>query len=58
MPVESERDRRMRSDQQRVVEEIRRLFDRYRETARQATEDTGRARRTESRDEPRVLTPR
>jgi hypothetical protein len=56
VPVESERDRRMRSDQERVVEEIRRLFERYRETARHATEDAERARRTESRRERRVLT--
>jgi hypothetical protein len=56
VPIENERDRRMRSDQQRVVEEIRRLFDRYRETARHATEDAERARRTESQDEPRVVT--
>jgi hypothetical protein len=45
----------MRSDQERVVEEIRRLFDRYRETARHASEDA-RARRAESQHEHRVLT--
>ena len=38
MPVRSEQDREVRRDEQRVVEEIRRLFERYRETARQARE--------------------
>jgi hypothetical protein len=38
VPVRSEQDREFRSDDQRIVEEIRRLFERYRETARQATE--------------------
>jgi hypothetical protein len=46
----------MRSDQQRVVEEIRRLFDRYRETARHAAEDAEHRRRTESQDESPALT--
>jgi hypothetical protein len=38
MPVRSEQDREFRSDDERIVEEIRRLFERYRETARHATE--------------------
>jgi hypothetical protein len=38
MPVRSEQDREVRRDDERIVEEIRRLFERYRETARQATE--------------------
>ena len=38
MPVRSEQDREFRSDDERIVEEIRRLFERYRETARQARE--------------------
>ena len=40
MPVRSEQDREIRRDDQRIVEEIRRLFERYRETARHATEPT------------------
>jgi hypothetical protein len=56
VPVESEQDRQMRSDQQRVVEEIRRLFDRYRETARHATEDAEHRRRAEAPDESPALT--
>jgi hypothetical protein len=46
----------MRRDDQRVVEEIRRLFERYRETARHATEAAERDRPVESRDETRSLT--
>jgi len=38
MPVQSEQDREVRRDDQRIVEEVRRLFERYRETARRATE--------------------
>jgi hypothetical protein len=56
MPVGSEQDRDMRRDDQRVVEEIRRLFERYRETARHATEAAERDRPVESRDETRSLT--
>ena len=37
MPVDREQDRDTRRDDERVVEEIRRLFERYRVTARQAT---------------------
>lgn len=38
MPIGSEQDRGIRRDDERIVEEIRRLFERYRETARHATE--------------------
>jgi hypothetical protein len=38
MPVLSEQDRELRRDDERIVEEIRRLFERYRETAREATD--------------------
>jgi hypothetical protein len=38
VPVRSEQDRDARRDDERIVEEIRRLFERYRETARHATE--------------------
>jgi hypothetical protein len=38
VPVRSEQDRAIPRDEQRIVEEIRRLFERYRETARQASE--------------------
>jgi hypothetical protein len=37
VPVRSEQDRELRRDDERIVEEIRRLFERYRETARLAT---------------------
>ena len=40
MPVRSEQDREHRRDDERIVEEIRRLFERYRETARHASEPT------------------
>jgi hypothetical protein len=56
MPVESEQDPYMRSDQERVVEEIRRLFERYRETARHATEDAEHRRRAEAPHESSALT--
>ena len=42
----------MRQDEQRIVEEIRRLFERYRETARHATEPPKR----EQQGEPPALT--
>jgi len=38
----------MRQDQQRIVEEIRRLFERYRETARHATEPSKHEQQGES----------
>jgi hypothetical protein len=38
VPVGSEQDRDTRRDEQQLVEEVRRLFERYRETARHATE--------------------
>jgi hypothetical protein len=38
MPIRSEQDREARREDERIVEEIRRLFERYRETARHATE--------------------
>lgn len=41
MPVKSEQDRDIQRDDERIVEEIRRLFERYRETARQASEPAG-----------------
>ena len=46
----------MRRDEQRVVEEIRRLFERYRETARHATEPAESERPVDSPDEDRALT--
>jgi hypothetical protein len=58
VPVGSEQDRNQRRDEQRVVEEIRRLFERYRETARHATEPAEAERRVESPDEDRTLTVR
>jgi hypothetical protein len=54
MPVRSEQDREVRRDEQRIVEEIRRLFERYRETARQASEPV----RKDEPAAPRELTPR
>lgn len=51
MPVRSEQDRDARRDDQRIVEEIRRLFERYREAARNASEPTEQDKRPE-------LTPR
>ena len=41
----------MRPDDQRVVEEIRRLFERYRETARHATEPAEKKRERAERPE-------
>lgn len=38
----------MRRDDERLVEEIRRLFERYRVTARNATEAAGRDQQVES----------
>lgn len=49
MPVKSEQDRDTRRDDERMVEEIRRLFERYRVTARNATEA---AERDEQGDSP------
>jgi hypothetical protein len=54
--VERERDRDMRRDDQRVVEEIRRLFERYRATARRATEPAEDVRPVESPDDAPALT--
>jgi hypothetical protein len=52
MPVRSEQDHEVRRDDQRIVEEIRRLFERYRETARQASEPA----RTKESDAQREVT--
>ena len=46
----------MRRDDQRVVEEIRRLFERYRATARRATEPAEHVRPVESPDDAPALT--
>jgi hypothetical protein len=56
VPVGSEQDRDIQRDDQRIVEEIRRLFARYRETARQATEPVEQDQQVESRDEASLLT--
>ena len=48
MPVGSEQDRDKRRDEEKLVEEIRRLFERYRETARHATEAVEHRREDES----------
>lgn len=56
MPVGSEQDRYTRRDDQRMVEEIRRLFERYRETARHASEPAEQDQRLESPDRAPELT--
>jgi hypothetical protein len=56
VPVGSEQDRDVRRDDQRMVEEIRRLFERYRETARHATEPVEEDLRPESQDRTPALT--
>jgi hypothetical protein len=60
MSVGREQDRYRRSDERRVLEEIGRLFGRYRMTARQATEaaedDERAAAATETPDKAPVLT--
>jgi hypothetical protein len=48
----------MRRDDQQLVEEIRRLFERYRETARHATVTPEQHRRAEAPEKAPVLTPR
>jgi hypothetical protein len=50
VPVRSEQDRELRRDDERIVEEIRRLFERYRETARQATEPAQKQTPAEQRE--------
>jgi hypothetical protein len=55
VPVRSEQDRDTRRDDERMVEEIRRLFERYRVTARNATEAAGRDRQVESPKRARAL---
>jgi hypothetical protein len=60
MSVGREQDRYRRRDEQRVLEEIRRLFERYRVTARQATDaaehDEHAATATETPDKAPALT--
>ena len=60
MSVGREQDRYRRSDERRVLEEIRRLFGRYRMTARPAMEaaehDEHAAAATETPDKAPVLT--
>lgn len=56
MPVDREQDRDTRRDEERVVEEIRRLFERYRVTARQASAAPEHDRRVESPDDAPALT--
>jgi hypothetical protein len=58
VPVGREQDREMRRDDQQLVEEIRRLFERYRETARHATVTPEQHRRAEAPEKAPVLTPR
>jgi hypothetical protein len=48
----------MRRDDQRIVEEIRRLFERYRETARRAAQPVERDQKVESPDRAPALTMR
>ena len=59
MSVGGEQDRYGRRDEQRVLEEIRRLFGRYRVTARQATQaaehDDHAATATETPDKAPAL---
>jgi hypothetical protein len=50
VPVRSEQDRELRRDDERIVEEIRRLFERYRETARHATEPARKREPAEKRE--------
>jgi hypothetical protein len=57
VPVRSEQDRAIPRDDQRIVEEIRRLFERYRETARHAAESMPDPQ-DESPDRAPVLTSR
>jgi hypothetical protein len=56
VPVGSEQDHDIRRDDQRIVEEVRRLFERYRETARHATEPREQDQRLESPDRTPTLT--
>jgi hypothetical protein len=58
VPVGSEQDRDIQRDDQRIVEEVRRLFERYRETARHATEPREQDQRLESPDRTPALTVR
>ena len=58
MLVGSEQDHDIRRDDQRIVEEVRRLFERYRETARHATEPAERDEQLESPDRTAALTVR
>jgi hypothetical protein len=57
VPVGSEQDRDTRRDEQQLVEEIRRLFERYRETARHATaaKPVEQRREAESRERAPAL---
>jgi hypothetical protein len=56
MPVDREQDREMRRNEERVVEEIRRLFERYRMTARQATAAPEHDQELEAHEEAPALT--
>jgi hypothetical protein len=58
VPVGSEQDHDIRRDDQRIVEEVRRLFERYRETARLATEPREQDEPLESPDRTPALTMR
>jgi hypothetical protein len=48
VPVVDEQDREVQLDEQRIVDEIRRLFDRYRQTARRANESAEKDEPVES----------
>ena len=58
MPVEREQDLEVRRDEQRVVDEIRRLFERYRMAANDATGAAAPDRRDDSLDESPAVTSR
>lgn len=57
MAVGREQDRQRRRDEQQVAEEIRRLFERYRVTARQATEAAKHDDPAPPRPRPRTRRP-
>jgi hypothetical protein len=57
MSVGREQDRYRRSDERRVLEEIRRLCGRYRITARQATEAAEHDERAAAATRPRTRLP-
>ena len=56
MPVRTEQDHDTRRDDERMIEEIRRLFERYRVTARTATDAAERDQQVESPERAPALT--